>query len=65
MEKMLNIRELADYLGFSEITVYRKAASGELPGLKIGRSWRFPREEIDRWVRQKVREGNGGKLVTK
>ena len=54
MEKMLNIRELARYLGFSEITVYRKAASGELPGLKIGRSWRFPRDEVDKWVREKV-----------
>ena len=61
MEKMLNIRELADYLGFSEITVYRKAASGELPGLKIGRSWRFPRDEVERWVREKVETRDNGK----
>ena len=63
MEKMLSIRELARYLGFSEITIYRKAANGELPGMKIGRSWRFPREAVDEWVREKVRERNGKKAA--
>ena len=64
MEKMLNIRELARYLGFSEITIYRKAANGELPGMKIGRSWRFPREAVDEWVREKIKAGNGRKTAT-
>ena len=25
----------------------------ELPGMKIVRSWRFPREAIDEWVRER------------
>jgi excisionase family DNA binding protein len=32
-------------------TLYRLVQTQILPGHKIGRSWRFDREEIDRWIK--------------
>jgi excisionase family DNA binding protein len=43
---ILTAREVAAYLRLTETTVCKLAASGELPGFKIGKSWRFDRGEI-------------------
>lgn len=45
-ENILTVRELASYLRLTETTVCNLAASGELPGFKIGKSWRFDRGEV-------------------
>lgn len=46
----LTIPELARYLKLSRMMVYKLAQKGELPGRKIGRLWRFPKDAIDRWM---------------
>ncbi len=38
-------------------TLYKLLMRGELPGHKIGRAWRFDREEVDTWVKSGVRKG--------
>ena len=38
--------EVAAYLRLTVTTVCLMAAAGELPGFKIGKSWRFDREEV-------------------
>jgi excisionase family DNA binding protein len=43
---ILTTREVASYLRVTETTVCNLAASGELPGFKIGKSWRFDEGEI-------------------
>ena len=30
----------------------RKAERGEIPGIKVGNRWRFPQDQIERWVRE-------------
>jgi len=35
----------------SRFTVYRLAKGRTLPATKIGRQWRFQREEINQWVK--------------
>jgi len=45
-ENILTVREVAAYLRLTETTVCNLAASGELPGFKIGKSWRFDRGEV-------------------
>ncbi len=50
---MMTIREVAEYRKIAEKTAYRLAADGELPGFKIGGSWRFRGNEIDRWIDEK------------
>jgi excisionase family DNA binding protein len=43
---ILTAREVAAYLRLTVTTVCKLAASGELPGFKIGKSWRFNMDEI-------------------
>lgn len=48
MNKALTVAELAEYLGLAKDTVYRKVKAGEIPGVRIGRIWRFPQDLIER-----------------
>jgi len=47
---IMTIAELAAYLRLSRSTLYHLARTGRVPGVKVGRHWRFHREAIDRWV---------------
>ncbi len=51
---ILTIEEVASYLRVSERTVYEWASKGEIPCGKIGASWRFKRDEIERWVSSRL-----------
>ena len=46
MEKIITARELSQFLKLSESTIYKLASNGEIPGFRIGDSWRFELEEI-------------------
>jgi len=49
-DEILTLKEVAEYLKLAEKTAYRLAAEGKLPGFKVGGSWRFKREEIEKWI---------------
>jgi excisionase family DNA binding protein len=51
MSKIVTAKEVGQYLKLSESTIYKLAASGEIPGFKIGDSWRFDMEEIFSLIR--------------
>ena len=51
----LDLREAADFLKVSEATAQEMAATGELPGAKIGRAWVFLLDDLADWLRQQVR----------
>ena len=53
MQKLMTIKEVADYLRLSRVTVYKMTRQGKIPALKIGKQWRYNRSEIDSWVKQK------------
>jgi len=56
----MTVEELASFLKVHRITIYRLLARGELPGFKVGKDWRFSRDEIDLWRRERERgSGNG------
>lgn len=40
-ERAVGVNELAAYLGVSTQTAYVYAKSGQIPGFKVGRLWRF------------------------
>jgi excisionase family DNA binding protein len=46
MEKMLTVAEVAEFLRVSERTIYNLLEAGDLRGVRIGRSWRIPREAL-------------------
>ena len=45
----LTASEVAVVLRLDADTVYRSALAGGIPGRKVGRQWRFSRDEIIRW----------------
>jgi len=49
-DTIMTIAELAGYLKLSKSTLYHLARAGKVPGVKVGRHWRFHRDAIDRWV---------------
>jgi excisionase family DNA binding protein len=49
-DNVLTIVELSKYLKISRSTLYKLAQEGKVPGLKVGRHWRFHRAAIDRWL---------------
>ena len=57
--KILILPEVAKLLRLSEKTTYRLAAEGQLPGFKVGGSWRFRRSDIDAWIEEKKAEAKG------
>ncbi len=58
MERLMTIEEVAEYMQVSRFTVYRLSKEQSIPATKIGRQWRFSKEEIDRWLRNKHRRGS-------
>ena len=50
---MLTTRDLQRLLQVDRSTIYRMAESGRLPGVKVGRQWRFPADQIERWLDQR------------
>jgi excisionase family DNA binding protein len=47
----LDFQELTAYLKMPRSTLYRLVQTRKLPGHKVGRSWRFDQDEIDRWIK--------------
>lgn len=43
---VLTADEAADYLRVSRKTLYRLVTAGKVPGQKVGRAWRFRREDL-------------------
>lgn len=49
---IMTIDEVASYLKLKLKTAYHLAAKGEIPGFKVGGSWRFRKGEIDKWIKK-------------
>jgi len=58
-ETILTIKEVADYLKVTERTLYRLAQEGKIPAFKVGGSWRFRREDLDRWIQDQTNAAEG------
>lgn len=46
--QVATVREVAAFLKLKESTVCRLVSQGQLPGFKLGKSWRFDLERIER-----------------
>lgn len=53
-DRWLSVDEICTYLGVKRDTVYKWISEKHMPAHKIGRLWKFKRDEVDVWVR------NGG-----
>lgn len=51
IEEIFTLDEVAAYPGAGKRTVYRRAAAKKIHVFKVGRTWHFPRQEIDQWIK--------------
>jgi len=49
-KEIMTPHEAAEYLSIHVRTIYRLAKNGEIPGRKVGGSWRFKKDALDEWL---------------
>lgn len=49
-DEYLTTREVEQLVRLNRVTIYRLIRDGELPAVKIGGQWRFPRTAIESWL---------------
>jgi len=50
-DRWLSVDEIAAYLGIKRDTVYKWINRKQMPAHKVGRLWKFRKDEVDSWVR--------------
>jgi excisionase family DNA binding protein len=57
-ERFFTVKEAAVELGLCAATIYKMLEQGELPHIRIGKSWRLPKVEVEKWVNGNLRGAN-------
>lgn len=52
---LLNVKQVAQYLQLKESTIYSWAQDGKIPAIKIGRTWRFRRADLESWLERHLK----------
>ena len=58
-DEILTLKEVAEYLKLAEKTAYRLASEGKLPCFKVGGSWRFKQEDVQKWIEEQKLSNKG------
>lgn len=53
LKPVMNVEEVAQYLGFSAKKIYRLVEMNRIPASKVGRQYRFLKDVIDGWLEDK------------
>ncbi len=61
MKEILTPREAAEYLSIHVRTIYRLVKNREIPGRKVGGSWRFKKGALDEWLSLRENPSTQGK----
>ena len=49
-DRWLSVEEICKYFGVSSYTVYRWIDRFDMPAHRMGRLWRFKKDQVDKWV---------------
>jgi len=60
--EILTLDKVAAYLKAGKKTVYRLVQQGQIPGFKLGGTWRFRRTELDRWIAAQIADKAQNKI---
>jgi excisionase family DNA binding protein len=58
MATVLTLAEVAQFLRVHPSTVYRLLKQGAIPAFKLGSDWRFTREAIESWTKERTQDLN-------
>jgi excisionase family DNA binding protein len=62
VEKLISVDEVASLTGWRPLTIYKKAAAGEIPGkVKLGRSLRFKESAVEPWLEHQAQRMKGNR----
>ena len=50
--RFLTVAEVASIMRVSKMTVYRMVHAGELPAIRVGRSFRVPEDAVNSYLKQ-------------
>jgi len=53
--KLMDVADAATYFGLTEYTVRKMAKEGRIPAAKLGRAYRFRKEDIDNYIKQQYK----------
>lgn len=61
-DRWLSMKDITQYLGVSRETVVKWIELKRMPGHRVGKCWKFQKEEVDAWIKSGKAadsEGNG------
>jgi len=61
-DRWLSVDEICQHLGISKDTVYRWIEKRGMPAHRVGRLWKFKKEDVDEWVRNGQASNFGNKV---
>jgi excisionase family DNA binding protein len=62
MTELLTTRQVQALLHVDRTTIYRMVENGELPALRVGKQWRFAREQVEAWLQTGGASGSSATL---
>ena len=61
-DRWISVEEIAAYLGVKKDTIYKWIDRRKMPAHKVGRLWKFRKEEIDQWIHSGGASGNNNEV---
>ena len=59
-DRWLSVDEITVYLGVKRETIYKRLADKNMPAHKVGRLWKFRKQEVDNWITSGVADDRKG-----
>ncbi|MBU3954976.1 helix-turn-helix domain-containing protein [bacterium] len=53
-KEIMNVPELAEYIGVSGSKIYKLIRDKKIPASKIGRQYKFSKQVIDSWLKENI-----------
>ncbi|MDR2191390.1 MAG: helix-turn-helix domain-containing protein [Endomicrobium sp.] len=53
-KQIMDIKELSEYLGIGKSKIYSLIKQKKIPASKIGRQYRFSKDIVDNWLKEKI-----------
>lgn len=50
-DRWLSVEEICEYLGVKRDTVYKWINEKSMPAHRVGRLWKFKKDELDEWIK--------------
>jgi len=53
-KEIMNVSELAEYIGVSRSKIYKMIREKKVPASKIGRQYKFSKQVVDSWLKENI-----------